>query len=377
MLVLMMAASCILDPDASLYKDGSRSDVPMIDARPTDAPKGDRPLSDGPLVDGPRLEATPDLPIADALATYTRKWVAATVATNPGKLWGPKLTYVPSTGGVLLYGGKDTAGAAVALSWLFDGTSWQKLCDPCPPGPRVGHGLVTDAKRGVVVLFGGKNGTASNDVWELTAGVWKQVTPQGTPPAARHSAFVAYDPIRGRTVIFGGADGAGTRLDDVYEYDGASWSGPLEPTVRPSPRLNGGSAATFVEGSAIAATARDRVVIFGGEVASKVTTDDCWAWDGASWTAVCTACTQKARTGAALGYDPATGRLVLVNGYGPGEIAGTVELGQAWTQTSLVPGNRDHSGIAFDTQRNRLVLYGGNGSSCSGNCDETLEFVAP
>ena len=27
--------------------------------------------------------------------------------------------------------------------------------------------------------------------------------------------------------------------------------------------------------------------------------------------------------------------------------------------------------------RNRFVNYGGNGPSCAGNCDETLEYVAP
>jgi hypothetical protein len=298
------------------------------------------------------------------------------VTTNPGKLWGPKLAY---SAGIVLYGGKDTAGAAVAGSWLFDGTSWQKLCDPCAPGPRVGHGLVADTGRGVVVLFGGKNGQASNDVWELTAGVWKQVSPSGTAPAARSAAFVAYDPLRGRTVVFGGLDGAGARLDDLYEYDGASWYGPLQPTVRPSPRSNAGSAATFVDSRSLTAAARNHVVIFGGEIAPKSAVDDCWAWDGASWTPICTACTQTGRTGGALGYDPATGRLVLVNGWtGSAEISGTQELsGQSWSETTLLPGDRDHSGLAFDSQRNRFVLFGGNGGSCSGNCDETLEYVAP
>lgn len=368
-------AGCLISPDPSLYVDGSRPDAADAASVP-DVPALDISVSDSAAVDGPPRDLALD---AAPLATYQRTWVPAPITTNPGKLWGPKLAYQAATGNVVLYGGRDSTKAPVALTWVYNGTSWQKLCDPCPPGPREGHGLVADDKRGVVVLFGGKDATTPhNEIWELAAGVWKQVTPSGTPPSARWGAFVAHDPLRGRTVVFGGRDAGGNRLDDLHEYDGTAWHGPLIPAVRPSSRSNAGSAATFADGRALPAATRNRVVVFGGETASGML-DDCWAWDGASWTPVCTTCTQTARTGAALGYDPATGRLVLVNGWtGSAEIPGTWEhQGQSWAETTTLPGTRDHSGLAFDTVRNRFVLYGGNGDSCSGNCDDTLEYVAP
>jgi hypothetical protein len=384
-LVIAMATGCFMTADPSLYEDGPRvdggtPDAPVPDAPVPDAPVPDAPVvdlhgSDAPLADGP----LPDLGAPDLLATYYRTWVTASVTAKPDKLWSPKAVYQGSTGKVLLYGGTDPSQAVVAKMWSYDGTTWTKLCDPCPPGPRVGHGMVWDAKRDIVVLFGGKGPALMNDLWELTAGVWQQLTPAGTGPSVRWGVYMAYDPLRDRTVVFGGLATGSVRMDDLYEYDGASWHGPFLPTVRPAGRTNYGSPATFADGTALAVAARNRVVIFGGEILSGVNADDCWAWDGTSWTPICTACTLTPRSGAALGFDPATGRLVLVNGWsGTGEIAGTFErMGQGWVQTTTLPDKNDHSAMVFDTARNRFVLIGGNGPSCGGNCDETLEYVAP
>ncbi len=35
---------------------------------------------------------------------------------------------------------------------------------------------------------------------------------------------------------------------------------------------------------------------------------------------------------------------------------------------------RDSSALAYDSDRDVFVLYGGNGSSCGGNCNETWEY---
>lgn len=390
-LAVAVAAGCFMSADPSRYVDGAPKDAGApdvtMDVTPDAAPDAtpDAPLPDAPLPDIASDLAAPDAPLADAplpdagLATYYRTWSTATVVTKPPKVWGCKAVYQGSTGKVLLYGGTDSQ-VSVAQMWSYDGTDWQKVCDPCPPGPRVGHGMVWDASRDVVVLFGGKDGTTlMNDVWELSGGTWKQVTPAGTGPSVRWGAYMAHDPVRGRTVVFGGLAAGSVRKDDLYEYDGTSWYGPYLPAVRPAGRTNYGNGATFAGAQALVASARNRVVIFGGETASKVTADDCWAWDGTSWTVLCTACTQTPRTGAALGYDPATGRLVVVNGWtGSNELAGTYEqLSQFWAQTTPLPGARDHSAMTFDVKRNRFVLYGGNGPGCGGDCDETLEYVAP
>lgn len=381
LLVLTVAtAGCLMTADPSRYADGPVIDSTAPDGRP-DAPTPDPPPVDAPAPDGPSPADGPphDLGAPDTLATYHRTWVTVTVAAKPAKLWSPKAVYVGSTGTVLLYGGTDPTQAAVADAWTYDGSTWTKVCGPCAPGPRVGHGMVWDAKRDVVVLFGGKDTALMNDVWELKGGVWTQVSPTGTGPTPRWGAFVAYDPVRDRTVVFGGYTGVNMRMDDLFEYDGTSWHGPFLPALRPTGRVSYASSATFAGSQALVAAVRNRVVIFGGETAPKVTADDCWAWDGAVWTPLCAACTQTARTGATLGFDPATGRLVLANGWtGADEIAGTFEQhSAAWLPTTSLPPKRDHATMTFDSKRNRFVLFGGNGDSCNGNCDDTLEYVAP
>ena len=136
---------------------------------------------------------------------------------------------------------------------------------------------------------------------------------------------MAYDRLRGRTVLFGGLDENGQQLAAVHEYDGSSWTGPFTPTPGPAARSTDGSSATFVDGKALSPSLQNRVIVYGGE-ASTGYLDDCWAWDGTQWTSLCTTCTGKARTATGLTYDPATGRAVIINGWGEGEIEGTYEF---------------------------------------------------
>jgi hypothetical protein len=401
-LLVSCSASCVVTADESLWRRCSegRCDAALQpDTRKVDR-AGDTPATDAGLPDraadrtpdraidrrpgdGPQPDRRPDLGLPDGqLATYVRTWVTATVPTNPGRLYGPKLTYDSVAGEIVLYGGDD-GSAPVAQMWTYNGTGWTQRCNPCAPGPRLFHGLVFDESRGVLVLFGGTDGTSAlGDLWEYSGGTWKQIVFTGGP-TARELVFMAYDRTRKRTVIFGGIDVNGTLSNAVYEYDGKAWYGPLAPTGAPGPRQNSGSGATFADWRALVPAMRDRVVIFGGgsTTGDDAPVDECWAWDGASWTSICTSCTKTPRMAAALVYDPITGRAVSINGWGGDgvwEIAGTIEhFGANWLGSSQLPGDRDTPGAAFDVKRNRIVSYGGNGGSCGGNCNETLEFIAP
>jgi len=306
-----------------------------------------------------------------------RSWITVQPATNPGRLYAPQLAYWSVEEKVLLYGGRKADSTLSAEMWTYDGETWERLCSDCPPGPRLGHSLVLDETRDVIVLFGGQTGSGlSNDLWEFEGGAWHEVTPTGTPPSPRLGAFMAFDPVRGRTVLFGGLEQGDTRVDDLFEYDGSAWYA-LTPDPRPLARKTYGSSAAFVDADALAVDMRNRVVICGGDVAGGTMVDECWAWDGADWTRTCTACTGTARGGAVLGYDPTYGRLVMANGWtGTASIAGTVEHdADSWVKTSSLPTARDNSGIAYDPARDRFVVYGGNAPSCAGACDETLEYV--
>ena len=309
-----------------------------------------------------------------------RSWVKPAVASGPSACNGPKLAYHAAQKLVYAYGGHvggSTPTLCTQQAWTYDSSTkaWTKLCDPCPPGPRMGHALVYDSARQVLVLFGGSDGTAAHgDVWELGAGGQWQLKPLITTPSPRSSFSAAFDAKRGRLVIFGGQDSTDALLDDVWEYDGQKWSGPLSPTVRPLPRRQG--FATFA-GNTQAPALRDRVAIFGGELKGEVMVDDLWTWDGGAWQQLCTSCTGTPRCAASLGFDPRSGRLIVVGGWkGDGELAGTMEYATtAFASMSALPTARDTTGLAYDPYHDLFVLFGGNGDGCKGDCAETWEYV--
>jgi len=275
----------------------------------------------------------------------------------------------------MLYGGDSCPAAAVCPEdglWAYDSTGWRRICSGCPPGHRQEHVLVRDSVRDVIVIFGGRNSIdlSGTELWEWNGATWSSPTPAGTPPPPLTEAVAAFDEERGRMVLFGGVDATGTASSSLYEYDGASWYAPLPAAIGPGARA-----------SAVAAWDGDRVVVYGGIDDGGQSKDDAWAWDGSTWTELCANCTGTARAGAAFGYDRAAERLVLTNGWGPGEIAGTWTFdGNNWTVlSSVAPYGRDNSGMAWDPVRNRLVQFGGNGASCGHNppvnCRDTLELT--
>jgi len=166
-------------------------------------------------------------------------------------------------------------------------------------------------------------------------------------------------------VMFGGETGAGPS-NELFEYDGFNWEA-VSATGGPSPRRDGGGGAATYDPIGL------RVLIYGSDQAD----DDLWAWDGNEWTQLCQECTGVPRSGAMLEVDPGRQRILIVGGWDPlVQIVGTWELddkGQAACDVRQ-PSARDSSGIARDPVRDRIVLLGGNGNGCGGNCDETLEL---
>src|SRR5690606_12563295 len=84
----------------------------------------------------------------------------------------------------------------------FDGTTWRRLDAP-GPAARFAHEMVFDARRGRVVLFGGRGATALDDTWEWDGARWQRVEGAATP-AGRFTHALAYDAARGEVMLFGG-----------------------------------------------------------------------------------------------------------------------------------------------------------------------------
>ena len=159
---------------------------------------------------------------------------------------------------------------------------------------------------------------------------------------------------------------------DLFRLIGTRWERVPQAGDTPGPRADSGMAATFDFHTG-------RFFMYAGMDHSA--RDELWAFDGKAWAQLCDGCTGRPRWTATLVYDPGSGRVVLTGGYtGGDEIAGTWEFdGQAFQVTDpRHPDERDTCGVAYAADRDRIVLFGGNGDACDGpgeHCDETFEFV--
>lgn len=289
-------------------------------------------------------------------------WMLAVTPVAPPPRFGHAMTYDAGRGRVVLFGG-SSVGTRKPLgdAWAWDGTTWSPLSENPTGAPepqaRAYPGMTYDARREVVVLFGGYGDEALNDVWELDGATWTQRAPAASPPA-RYGAVLAFDSARGEALLAGGTSGTGTNLADVWAWNGTSWS------ARPSPAPP--AARRFAAGAFDGA--RNKLVLAGGF--SNAHLSDTWEWDGAAWTLV--AATPGARWGAAMAFDTDRGASVLFGGREDGGGAsGTWEWnGAVWRRAAATasPPLRSHAAMAYDSGRGRMVLFGGTQEPCASVC---------
>ena len=81
--------------------------------------------------------------------------------------------------------------------------------------------MTYDPARSRVVLFGGHNHPTDvylDDVWEYDGVTWTQRTPVTTVPAGREGAACAWDAVRRKLVVHGGYSWTTGVLDDTWFY---------------------------------------------------------------------------------------------------------------------------------------------------------------
>jgi hypothetical protein len=152
--------------------------------------------------------------------------------------------------------------------------------------------------------------------WEWDGNSWTQVQDAGPP--ARYAGGLVYDSANKQSLLFGGLDLKDNPLGDTWGWDGAAWR--QVSAYGPPPRATAGIAYD---------SSRKCTVLFGGLGASPglgtLAAPETWEWDGKRWT-------QRQDIGRTSRSDPA---------------------------------------MAFDSQRNVVVLFGGSNGSA-----ETWEYTS-
>jgi hypothetical protein len=212
--------------------------------------------------------------------------------------------------------------------------------------------MAYDSSRKRTVLFGGASPSAPfNDTWEWDGENWTQMADSGPP--GRYLAAMAYDVQRNQTVLFGG-EGAGAFEGDTWGWDGKNWTQLADSGA--SPRQNFAMAYD---------SKRQRIVVFGGLWGGTGggLFADTWEWDGAAWTQLAVT-GPAARQGHAMAYDSTRDRSVLFGGFDHSlhALGDTWEWnGSVWTQVSNFGATPcGFASLAF--KGDSVALFGGTDS---------------
>lgn len=274
-------------------------------------------------------------------------------------------------------------------------STWTRASPIVSPNARSLAAMAYDATRKQVVLFGGLNNVhkdgATGDTWVWNGVSWSGALPVKAP-SRRFAAAMVTDLERDELVLFGGQDHLYATLGDTWVWNGAesSWTqrcGPGRP-CGPSPRMMHALAYD---------SHRHRVVMFGGgralvdpalsAVGSVVS--ETWEWDGEAWAEICgptqgTECALAGQRGAAMAYDPQRERVVLYGGEGdrvrdePNLVNRTWEYdGDSWSRRddiARVPPPRSFASMTWDSTRKRIVLHGGVTAFDGERLSDTWEY---
>jgi hypothetical protein len=151
---------------------------------------------------------------------------------------GASMTYDVKDGYVVLFGGAYTISAPGFTmnvdenwTWTYHAGVWKLVSPRHSPPARYGAALTYDAADGYVLLQGGgaRNGNcigtcALSDTWKFSAGVWTQLFPSHSPPAA-YECSMSYDAHLGRVVFYGGwGSSASPFYNQTWTYLNGSWT---------------------------------------------------------------------------------------------------------------------------------------------------------
>jgi len=172
----------------------------------------------------------------------TPKWTPLLMCTADSTCPEPRSDHAleRDVSGLLLFGGSGGTGGDLGDTWTWRGGTWNRHCaddDDCSkPEPRSGHAMAYDPRRGVVVLFGGRNGVKDlSDTWEWDGERWDERTQGCTPgescPMPQRGHAMVYDGDLGRITLFGGAGDASAQYIDRWLWNGERWLRRIEACV--------------------------------------------------------------------------------------------------------------------------------------------------
>jgi hypothetical protein len=253
------------------------------------------------------------------------------------------------------------------------------------PDGRWGAMAVYDSLEDRMLMFGGFIYTDDvyelNDVWQLSLSgtpAWTQLSPAGGAPPGRQDGALIYDPIGNRLILFGGLLlGPGSENNGIYMND--VWQLSLTPPLTWIPMLPAGPGPSARGWAAFAYDPDRRSMIVSGGWDGTSNLGDTWELSLAgsgSWAPIVASGAPSPRKQSDVVYDAPNRRFVFFGGRTDGAFYGggtessfsgevwqlTLDGTPAWAKlspTGQIPTPRAGPGSCYDSERNRMVLFGG------------------
>jgi Galactose oxidase, central domain len=301
-------------------------------------------------------------------------WKKLKPSRKPSARLDSRMVYDKARGQVVLFGGISKK-ALLSDTWLWKAGTWTKS-SATGPSPRYAHAMIYDDRSRVVMLFGGRNTTQTRlaDTWVWNGNKWRRLNPKTSPPA-RNSHAMAYHAATGRAVLFGGEGSGGKLLGDTWTWDGTTWKqvSLSPPTARCCHTL-------------AYHTATKSTILLGGTQTSSGTTHprEAWKWNGSAWTALAIPPTATALGDHSMVADEARDRLFVFGGATnphPKLSSDSWDWdGAKWlkrTPATGSPTGRSGMGLAYDTARREVIMFGGQANGLYNAETWTLKPASP
>lgn len=297
-------------------------------------------------------------------------WVPLKPEHTPGPRFNAAIAIDPVRERVVLFGGTSEWLGGIFLynndTWEWDGQDWIEMHPKTVPPARAGHMMAYDAKRNVVVMFGGMEKGEDyvlSDTWEWDGTDWKIMNVDYYPDARRDGQLF-YDPVRETVILSGGFyydyDKVPTMIDNSWEWNGSEW----RFLDQLSDRL------LITDPNTVYDPIRKQNLLFDY---NKVL-----VWENGQWLNSGIQTTFPPRLGVSAAMDPTNGNLLIVNGFNNGQfLEGTFLLENGvWKELhpDPSPSLRDSYVMFHDPVRNSFILYGGINVYAK---DDMWELVIP
>ena len=178
-------------------------------------------------------------------------WSLVTTATAPSARRHHGMAFDTGRNALVMFGGTAGGSSNFADTWTWDSaTGWNLLPSTVSPSARHAHSMSYDPVRREMLVHGGNtaaSGNAGSQTWALAGPVPPQTfdwrAARNTTPGDRHVHSLTWIPTTQSTLMFGGAATPGGFVNEMWNWDGATWTQIPTPAIAPSPR--GGHFASY------------------------------------------------------------------------------------------------------------------------------------